>query len=139
MRARKRFSDVSLTAVTGSLAWLLQLTVLNNFVFQGAICNLPLTLTIVWGSVFGSTMPEIGPEELRLSSSAEIFVHQLLSGSRSGALFGAFIGALYASVLPVYPLCFPLIGWITGYFCLRSLNQETLICIPLTLLATVAA
>lgn len=139
MRARRRFLNGTAIAFVGSLSWLLQLTVLNNFSFQGAICNLPLTLTIVLGSVCGTRLPEISLDELRQGSTAEIFLRQLLSGSVTGLLFGAFIGALYASVLPVYPLSYPLIGWIAGYFSLRNLNQETLICIPLVLLATVGA
>src|SRR5215468_10108258 len=138
-RARKRACDIALTAFAGSLAWLIQLTVLNNFSFQGVICNLPLIFTALWGSVFGSRLPPLTPDDLRKAKVREIFLHQLLSGSTSGALVGAFVGALYASVLPVYPVCFPVIGWVTGYFCLRNLNQETLICIPLVLLATVAA
>jgi rod shape-determining protein MreD len=138
-RTRKRACDVALAALVISLAWLLQMTVLNNLAFQGIVCNLPLTLTALWGSVFGSRLPPITPEELRKATVAEIFLHQAASGSLSAAMVGGFIGALYASVLPVYPLCFPVIGWITGYFCLRNLNRETLICIPLVLLATVAA
>jgi rod shape-determining protein MreD len=139
MRARKRYWDVALTTLTGSLAWMLQTALLNNFVFQGAIVNLPLTLTLVIGSVVGSPLPDISNDELRNCSTGEIFVRQALAGSIAGLLFGAFIGALYASVLPVYPLCYPAIGWAAGYFCLRKLNQETLVCIPLVLLGTVAA
>lgn len=138
-RTRRRAWYVLLTAFIGSLAWLIQLTVLNNFAFQGAICNLPLIFTVTWGSVFGSRLPPIMPDQLRKATLAEIFLQQAASGSLSGALVGAFFAALYASVLPVYPLSYPMIGWITGYFCLRNLNQETLICIPLVLLATVAA
>lgn len=139
MRTRKKVGDISLAFLIGSLAWLFQLTVLNHFLFMGATCNLPLTLTILWGAVFGSPVKPIGPDELRVSSAASIFLHQLASGSMSGALIGAFCGALYASVLPIYPLCLPLVGWISGYFCLRNLQQDALICIPLVLLATVFA
>ena len=139
MRARKRVRDVGLAALIGSLSWLLQLTVLNNFIFQGVICNLPLTLTILWGSVFGTPLTPVTTEELRTNPSSQIFLHQAAGGSLSGALVGAFCGALYASVLPIYPMCFPIIGWISGYFCLRNLNQETLICMPLVLLTTVLA
>lgn len=139
LRTRKRMWDFSLAFLIGSIAWLLQLTVLNHFVFLGVTCNLPLTLTIVWGSVFGSNLKAISPDELRVSPATSIFLHQALSGSVSGALLGAFCGALYASVLPIFPLCLPLIGWISGYFCLRNLHQEALICIPLVLLASVLA
>ncbi|MBI4532665.1 MAG: rod shape-determining protein MreD [Candidatus Melainabacteria bacterium] len=139
MRARKKVFNIGLTAVVGSVAWLLQLTVLNNFSFEGAICNLPLTLTILWGSVFGSPLPPLRGDDLKVSTIGEVFLYQAASGSVSGALVGALLGAVYASVLPVYPLCFPIIGWLAGYFCLRNLNQETLVCIPLVLLASVAA
>src|SRR5262250_2454884 len=98
MRARKRSQDIALTALVGGLTWILQLTVLTNLTFQEAVCNLPLTLTILWGFVFGSPMPPIAADELRTKSAGEIFLHQLLSGSVSGALVGGFLGALYASV-----------------------------------------
>jgi rod shape-determining protein MreD len=66
-------------------------------------------------------------------------MQQMSSGSIYGALLGAFIAALYASVLPIYPLCYPLIGWIAGYFSLPKVNQETLICIPVVLFGTAIA
>lgn len=137
MRARQRAWDIGLIVFVSSLAWILQLTVLSNFTFQGAFCNLPLTMTILWGFVFGSRMPPILPDELRTKTSKEIFIHQLSSGSLSGFLFGAFFAAIYSSALPIYPICYPLIGWIAGYFSLKNINPETLLCIPLVLLATV--
>src|SRR5262249_52460297 len=76
---------------------------------------------------------------LRTMSTGEIFLYQASRGSKSGLLLGAFIAALYSSVLPVYPLCYPVIGWVSGYFAARHINKETLMCIPLVLLATVAA
>lgn len=139
LRTRQKTMDVALTAVVGILAWVMQLTVLNNFEFFGAICNLPLTLTVLWGFIFGSGIPPITSGELKVSSSRSIFVHQLLSGSVSGFLVGALFGAFYASVLPIYPICFPIVGWMAGYFHSRNLNTETLLCIPLVLLATVFA
>lgn len=128
-----------LAVLTAWLAWLLQANVLNNMSFQGTICNLPLTLTILWGFVFGSPLPAIRSDELKLSSAGEVFLRQLCSGSISGALMGGFIGSIYGSVEPIYPFAYPLIGWIAGYFSLPKMNQETLICIPIVLLGTVMA
>lgn len=139
MRAREKAWDVALAVFIAGLAWLLQITVLSYFSFQGAFCNLPLTISILWGFVFGSQMPPLLPDELRTRTSKAIFLHQLSSGSVSGLLFGAFFAAIYASVLPIYPVAYPIIGWVTGYFAMKNLNPETLMCIPLVLLATVAA
>jgi rod shape-determining protein MreD len=138
-RTRQKAWDIALAVSITVLAWLLQLTVLSNFTFQGAFCNLPLTMTILWGFVFGSRMPGIHPDELRLKGASEIFFHQLTSGSFSGLLFGAFFAAIASASLPIYPLSYPLIGWICGYFSLKKINPETLLCIPLVLLATVLA
>lgn len=139
MRTRKKVFDYGLAAFMCLMAWTFQVTILNHFMFQGAICNLPLTMVILWGYVFPTDLPPISADELRSRSTLEIFLHQLASGSVAGALAGAFVAALYASVIPVYPICFPLIGWIAGYFAGRHLNKETLMCIPLTLFATVLA
>lgn len=139
MRARQKAWDIGLTVCVSTLVWILQQAVLTNFTFQGAFCNLPLTMTILWGFVFGSRMSPILPDELRSRSVKEIFLHQLSSGSFSGFIFGAFIAAIYSSMLPLYPVSYPIIGWVTGYFCMRNVNPETLLCIPLVLLATVLA
>jgi hypothetical protein len=37
----------------------------------------------------------------------------------------------------VYPVCYPIAGWVAGYFCLRNFQQGALVCIPLVLLLTV--
>jgi len=121
------------------LAWLMQLTVLNGFFFHGAVCSLPLTLTILWGFVFGSRLPPLTSDDLKVMTARQVFFRQLMSGSLSGFLVGAFTGALYASVAPVYPLSFPIVGWVAGYFCARKLQREVLLCIPVVLLATVFA
>lgn len=139
MKTRKKAIDLAIITLACSAAWILQLTVLNQLFFQGAICNLPLTVTMLWGYVVGSSLPELRADELRILPVSAIFLRQLLSGSVTGALVGALFAALYSSVSPVYPLAFPLIGFITGYFSMKNLNQETLFCIPLTLLATVMA
>lgn len=136
MRARKRFFEIGLTALVAWSSLVLQFTILNKLPVHEVVCNLPLTIVIVWGAVFGSRLPAISADELRLSSVWQIFFRQAASGSVSGALLGALFGALYSSVLPVYPLYFPLAGWIAGYFCLRNLNKENLLCIPLVLVLT---
>lgn len=139
MQARKRATEICLVTLAVSACWLFQVLILNNFSFQNAICNLPLTLTIICGFVFGSSLPPITPDELRTKSVKDVFLHQLAGGSLSGALVGAFAAALYVSVLPVYPLSFPLVGWIAGYFSLRNFSRDTLWCIPVVLLATILA
>jgi rod shape-determining protein MreD len=136
MRARKKVVDYGVTSVICCGAIVLQFTVLNRFPVHDVFCNLPLTLVIVWGAVFGSRMPPITPDELRVSTLGQIFVRQLASGSMSGALVGALMGSLYASILPVYPLYFAVIGWIAGYFCLRNINQQNLLCVPLVFILT---
>ena len=139
MRARQKAWDIALIIFVSALAWILQLAVLSSFTFQGAFCNLPLTMAILWGFVFGSKSPAIRPEELRTRTAKEIFVRQLGAGSVSGFLFGAFIAAMYSSALPLYPVSYPIIGWIAGYFSLRKVNPDTLLCIPMVLLGTVFA
>ncbi len=139
MKTRKKAIDLAIVTLACSAAWILQLTVLNQLFFQGAICNLPLTVTMLWGYVVGSSLPELRADQLRILPVSAIFLRQLLSGSVTGLLVGALFAALYSSVSPVYPIAFPLIGFITGYFSMKNLNQETLFCIPLTLLATVMA
>ncbi len=139
MQIRKEVIAVSLTAAACFLVWFVQLLLLNKVTLWGAAGNLPLTLTIIWGLVFGSRVPEVSPAELRSKSTFNIFIHQSLRGSISGALVGAFCGTLYACLEPVFPLCFPLLGWIAGYFYLGKTSKETLLCIPFTLLGTILA
>ncbi len=139
LRTRTRVWEISLAGAIICFAWLLQLTVLSGIEFKGVICSLPLTMTIVWGAVFGSNLPSLTPEELRQSSLSEVMLRQAIAGSISGALVGATFGALYASVIPVYPVCYPIIGWIAGYFCLKDFSQAPLLCIPLVFLATIFA
>ncbi|MBX9690276.1 MAG: hypothetical protein K2X27_26420 [Candidatus Obscuribacterales bacterium] len=139
MRSKKRILEISISALLCSTAYLMQNLVLNQFGIHGSTCNLPLTLTIVWGLVFGSSMPTLTNTELRRRSLGEIFSRQLASGSHSGFLIGWFFSFLYFSVIPVYPLSFPLIGWTAGYFCLRGLGQGNLLAIPMTFILTIFA
>lgn len=139
MRARRRFLQVGLAALIICLAWLTQLTIASLLPPRVLFCSFPLMVTIVWGAVFGSPWQMPRAEELRRVGLGQIISMQLLSGSLSGALAGAFFASLYASILPVYPVCYPLVGWVAGYFCLRSFNQGTILCVPLVLLLTVFA
>jgi rod shape-determining protein MreD len=139
LRTRRRTTEISLTIMIIVAAWFLQQLVLNRIELKEVMCGLPLTITIVWGALFGSLIPTLTPEEVRTTSLSDVVVFQALSGSISGALVGGAFGALYASLLPVFPVCYPLIGWIAGYFCLKSFSQAPLLVIPLVFLATVLA
>lgn len=134
IRSRKRISEIASAAFIVAFAWLIQLAVLSKLPFGSVLCNLPLTLTIVWGVTFGSPVGKPSPDELRVSSFGTVLFRQLLSGSPSGAIVGAFFAALASSVLPIYPVSYPLIGWIAGYFSLKNFNQAAFLCIPLVVL-----
>lgn len=125
--------------MTVACAWLLQMTVLTKLSLNSMLCSLPLTITIIWGSVFGSPLRSQTQDELKLKTFGEVALWQLLSGSVTGAIIGAVFASLYATLLPMYPLAYPLVGWIAGYFSLRSFSQATLLCIPLVLGGTVFA
>jgi rod shape-determining protein MreD len=139
IRTRQRIWEIAMSGLFAGFVWLLQLTVMSMLSLKTVLCSLPLTVTIVWGTVFGSTLVPMTPNELRHSTFAEVLIRQVLSGSLSGAIFGALMGALYASVLPTYPICYPLAGWIAGYFCLRNFNSGALLAIPIVLLLTIYA
>jgi rod shape-determining protein MreD len=139
MRGRRKFAHYGLTAFIALIAMVLQVGILNNFPVNGVYCNLPLTLVIVWGAVFGSPLPPITPDELRLSTTGEVFTRQLASGSIVGFVVGAFFAALYAPMVLTFPFYLPLAGWIAGYFCLRHINQQNFLCIPLVFVLTLLA
>lgn len=132
-------SNVGVSVLTASFALLLQMLVLNRLDLTGAICNLPLTITINWGLVFGSPLPPITTHDLRTSSLKDIFTRQILNGSPSGFLLGLLFACLYSSVIPVFPVYFPIVGWTAGYFCLRSVSQGNLLSIPLVFVLTVVS
>lgn len=139
VRTQKRIGEIGITALVVCFAWLIQLTVFTQMTFNNVLANLPLTFTILWGSVFGSPLQAPRPNELRISTLGQVIARQALSGSLSGALVGAFFGALFASVIPAYPIAYPIIGWIAGYFTLQNFNQATFLCIPLVFLASIFA
>ena len=140
MGAKRRIWLIGLAALVLCFAFFLQLIVLNLIHVEGAaLCSVPLMVTIVWGAVFGSPLQLPRAEELRHVPLSQVVAIQILSGSLSGALVGAFFGALYGSSLPVFPYCYPIIGWMAGYFPLRSINQGILLIVPLVLLLSVLA
>ena len=137
VRVRHRVWEIMLTMIVLSVAWLVQLNVLSKLSFSSVLCNLPLTMTIIWGTVFGSPLPPLPARELAASSISQVFAYQSLKGSISGALIGAAFAALFSTVTPAYMIAYPIIGWIAGYFTLKSFNQATLFCIPLVFAFTV--
>ncbi|MBU6450249.1 MAG: hypothetical protein KGS72_00610 [Cyanobacteria bacterium REEB67] len=139
MKGRRRAGEITIAAVILWVVWLIQIAILSNFTFSGVLCSLPLAITIVWGATFGSPMEKPTSDELRVSSLGTVVARQLLSGSISGALVGGFFAALSCSVIPVFPVAYPLIGWISGYFSLKNFNQAAFLCIPLVLLLTFLA
>lgn len=136
IKTKRRMAAISLGAFTIATAWVLQLAVVSKLSINGAECSLPLTIIIVWGITFGSPLGEPTADELRLANFKSVLIRQLLSGSISGALVGAAFAALYSSVLPVYPVAYPIIGWMSGYFCLRNFNKAIVLCIPLVVILT---
>jgi hypothetical protein len=153
MRTRTKIAGYGVGAAAGLSAVLLQTTVLSQFPVRDNIpvyCNLPLTLAICWGSISGSPMPPITPDELRLSSGSLIFTRQLLAGSPSGFLMGAFLAALYASMsgfvgddamraFHVFPIYLPFAGFVGGYFCLRHMNMPRFLIMPLVFVISLLA
>jgi hypothetical protein len=145
-KTRLRIGAIGMSALIIATAWVLQLAVVSHLLLNGVQCSLPLTLTIVWGITFGSPLAAPSFDEIRLSNMRTVVLRQILSGSISGALVGACFGALFSSVLvvgeavpflqPVYPIAYPIIGWMAGYFCLRNFNQALILCIPLVLIFT---
>jgi rod shape-determining protein MreD len=139
IRLRARLWEIGLAASVIFFVWLFQSNVLTRLSFAGLMCNLPLTFTIVWATVFGSRLAPLTADNFRLLSLNEIIAYQAVSGSLSGALIGAIFASLYSSVLPVFPISYPLIGWIAGYFSLKKMNQAQFLTIPIVLFASVLA
>jgi|AGTN01.2.fsa_nt_gi hypothetical protein len=144
-KTRLRIGAIGSSVMIIATVWVLQLAVVSQLLLNGVQCSLPLTLTIVWGIVFGSPLQAPSRDEIRLSNLRTVVLRQVLSGSISGALVGACLGALFSSVLyagpaeaavSVYPISYPIIGWMAGYFCLRNFNQALILCIPLVLIFT---
>jgi rod shape-determining protein MreD len=139
IRARKRLGEIGFAGLIVVFAWLLQITVLTKLSLDSVLCSLPLAITITWGAVFGSPLRKPTPEELRLQPVDQAIMMQIASGSVSGLIIGAIFASFYATVSPIYPISYPLVGWLSGYFSLKSFNKATLLCIPLVLGGTVFA
>jgi rod shape-determining protein MreD len=137
IQSRTRVAEIASAFAIILFAYLLQAELLTHFSITGLSCNLPLTFTIVWGAVFGSRLKPLTNEDLRSFTIGEIAFYQALSGSLSGTLVGALFGALYATELPIYPIAYPLIGWITGYFTLKNITHGSFVVIPVVLCASV--
>jgi rod shape-determining protein MreD len=136
IQARRRIGAIGITMLIVAGAWVMQLAVVSRLFVTGVQCSVPLTLIIVWGITFGSPLLKPSIDELRLSTVKTVLLRQALSGSISGALLGAAFAALYSSVLPIYPLAYPIVGWISGYFCLRNFNKAVVLVIPLVVILT---
>ncbi|MBN9393866.1 MAG: hypothetical protein J0H83_01375 [Candidatus Melainabacteria bacterium] len=134
---RGRIGEASIAGLLIFACFILQLAVLSKMPFGNVLCNLPLAFTIVWGVTFGSPLPRPTADELRMSNLGSIFVRQLLSGSPSGAIVGAIFAALFSCILPVFPVCYPVVGWACGYFSLKNFNQAAFLIIPLVILFTI--
>jgi hypothetical protein len=139
MRSRKRLLEISIAALICFAAYFIQMLCLNYLGIHGVISNLPLTIVIVWGLVFGSSLPPLNATDLRRRSLSQVFTRQLASGSHSGFLVGWLFSWLYFFIMPLYPVYFPLVGWSSGYFCLRGLGPGNLLAIPLTFILTLLA
>jgi rod shape-determining protein MreD len=137
IQTRNRLWEISLAAIVIYIIWLLQLNILTRLALRGLFCNLPLTFIIVWSSIFRSSLSRLTADELRVRSVVQVALYQARSGSVSGALIGAVFAVLYRSVTPVYLVSYPLIGWISGYFPLKSVNHGAFFSIILVFLATV--
>jgi rod shape-determining protein MreD len=139
MRSRRRAGEIAIAGIILWVVWIIQEAILSNLNFLQVLCNVPLAITIVWGATFGSPMEKPTADQLRISSVPEVLARQLLSGSISGAIVGGFFAALTCSVTPVFPVAYPIIGWISGYFSLKNFNQAAFLCIPLVLLLSIFA
>jgi rod shape-determining protein MreD len=139
IKLRTRVWEIGLTAAIIFCVWILQSDIITRLSLGSIMCNLPLTFTIVWAAVFGSQIKPLSIDSLRALSMQEVVLQQAISGCLSGSFVGAAFAALYASVLPIYPVSYPIIGWVTGYFTLKRINHAQLFCIPLVLFASVLA
>ena len=137
IRARNRIWELGLAAVIIYILWLLQLNILTRLALKGLFCNLPLTFTLVWASIFGSQLHRLNADQIRVRSVGQVILYQAMSGSVSGALMGAAFAALYGSVTPVPLVSYPLMGWIAGYFPLKNINHGAFYSIALVFFGTI--
>ncbi len=137
IKARNRLWELGLAAIVISIIWFLQNNILTRIALRGLFCNLPLTFIIIWSSIFGSSLNRLSADDVRVRSFGQIAHYQAMSGCVSGALIGGVFSVLYASVSPVYLFSYPIIGWIAGYFPLKTINHGSFYSIVLVLFATI--
>ncbi len=139
IKARHHLLELSLAFTVICLVWFLQSDVLTKLSLHNLFCNLPLTFTIIWASIFTSSVEPLNSDEIKVRSISAVALHQAMSGSFSGAIVGAVFAALYASILPVYLFSYPIIGWVAGYFPLKTVQHASFYSILLVLLGTILA
>jgi len=139
IKTRRYLWELGLAFSVIYFIWVLQSDVLTKLSLHNLFCNLPLTFIIIWSSIYTSSIKPLSSDDIKVRSLTDIALHQAMSGSVRGAAVGAVFAALYASILPVFLLSYPLIGWIAGYFPLRKIQHASFYCIVLVFLGTVLA
>jgi rod shape-determining protein MreD len=139
IKTRRHLWELSLAFMVIYFIWVFQSDVLTKLSLRGLFCNLTLTFTIIWASIYSSSIPPLSSDDIKVRSLSRIARYQAMSGSISGTAVGAVFAALYASVLPAFLISYPLIGWIAGYFPLRKIQHASFYCIVLVLLGTILA
>lgn len=139
IKARRHLWEISLTFAVVFLVWILQSDILVRLTSLHLFCNLPLTFTMIWASIYTSHFAPLSSDDIKVRSLGNIALYQAISGSLSGAAIGAIFAAFYSSVVPVYMVSYPLIGWIAGYFPLRKVQHGSFYSILLVLCGTVLA
>ncbi len=139
IKARRHLWEISLAFVVICFIWFLQSDVLTQLYSHNLFCNIPLAFIIIWASVFTSSIEPLSSDDIRVRSMSAIVLYQAISGSLSGAIIGAVFAALYSSVVPVYLISYPIIGWVAGYFPLNKVQHGSFYCIVSVLLGTILA
>jgi len=139
IKARNHLWELSLTFAVICCIWFLQSTVLTRLSLHSLFCNLPLTFIIIWASIFTSSAQSLSSDDIKVRPLMAIILYQTISGSVSGALVGAVFAALYASIIPVYLISYPAIGWVAGYFSLKKVQHGAFYSIVLVFLGTILA
>ena len=139
IKTRRHLWELSLAFAVIYFIWILQSDILTKLSLHHLFCNMPLTFTIIWASIFTTSITPLSSDDIKVRSVTNIALYQAISGSMGGAIVGAAFAALYASVLPAFLVSYPLIGWIAGYFPLRKIQHASFYCIVLVLLGTILA
>jgi len=139
IKTRRHLWELSLAFAVIFFIWILQSDLLTQLSLHHLFCNMPLTFIIIWASIYTTSITPLNSNDVKIRSVINIILYQAISGSVSGAIVGAVFAALYASVLPVFLISYPLIGWIAGYFPLRKIQHASFYCILLVLFGTILA